>query len=89
MRPQLTKIGAGSLIEIYDRVINERINNKHIFDFILDCLLGLRVMGELDGLLPEKHWADPSEYGEHQYDLNATNEVVEVLYKLYFPEGGK
>ena len=55
----------------------------------MDCLLGLRVMGELDGLLPEKHWADPSEYGEHQYDLNATNEVVEVLYKLYFPEGGK
>lgn len=50
-RESLSKLTISFITEIYDTIIDERINSKETFHFFLDILFGSLIICELDNLL--------------------------------------
>lgn len=50
-RESLSKLTISFVTEIYDTILDERINSKEVFHFFLDILFGALIICELDSLL--------------------------------------
>ena len=82
-RIELSRLAVICVLDQYDSIISNRLNNKDIIDHMLDCLFGLQIIAELDDLAPPAVRPKLEEYQNYLYDLKASNDLIEALYGLY------
>ena len=85
-RESLSKLTISFVTEIYDTIIDERINSKEVFHFFLDILYGALIICELDNLLAPDQRVLLSNYEKYTYSLDQLNPMIDFVYSLYFEE---
>jgi len=65
-------------------MVQKKINIRDIVNHVIDCLFGLRIMRELDGLAKDQIQLD--DYKRYKYDLGEASRLVDELYDLYLPD---
>lgn len=83
-RESLSKLTISFVTEIYDTIIDERINSKEVFHFFLDILYGSLIICELDNLLTPDQRVLLSNYEKYTYSLDQLNPLIDSIYSLYF-----
>ena len=53
--------------------------------FLFDCVFGMYVIAELDGLLPPSRFVALEDYKEYSKDLAKLKPMVDYIDGIYFP----
>lgn len=54
--------------------------------FLVDCVFGMYVVAELDGMLPASRFIALDEYKEYSKDLTKLKSMVDYIDGIYFPD---
>jgi hypothetical protein len=65
-------------------MVQKKMNVKDTVNHVIDCLFGLRIIRELDGLAKEQ--VQLGDYKHYKYDLGESSRLADELYDLYLPD---
>lgn len=85
-RESLSKLTISFVTEVYDTILDERINSKEVFHFFLDILYGALIICELDCLLTHEQRVLLNNYEKYNYSLDRISPMIDFVYSLYFEE---